>query len=105
LSRFIIEMVASPGRIIEFQRHEIIKELGWSDRFKTVFNHDLIIDRKRYQPIQATIDLLNTKVAEYTNGYLFLLGGPGSGKSTLLTQWSKGLKTRTIRYYAFDFVN
>jgi GTPase SAR1 family protein len=49
--------------------------------------------------------LLNLKLEEHKNGYLFLLGGPGSGKSTLLNQWSKGLKTRIIRYYAFDFVN
>ncbi len=105
ISRFIVEKVASPKRVVEFTRQEIIKELGWSDRFKTIFNHDLIVDRQRYQPIQSTIDLLNSKLVEHTNGYLFLLGGPGSGKSTLLNQWSKGLKTRIIRYYAFDFVN
>jgi len=34
-----------------------------------------------------------------------LQGSPGSGKSTLLNQWSKGLKKRIVRYYAFDFVN
>ncbi|MBZ9628397.1 ATP-binding protein [Psychroflexus sp. CAK1W] len=105
ISRFIVEKVASPERVVEFTRQEIIKELGWSDRFKTIFNHELIVDRQRYQPIQSTIDLLNSKLEEHKNGYLFLLGGPGSGKSTLLNQWSKGLKTRVIRYYAFDFVN
>lgn len=105
ISRFIFEKVASPERVVEFTRQEIIKELGWSDRFKTIFNHELIVDRQRYQPIQSTIDLLNSKLEEHKNGYLFLLGGPGSGKSTLLNQWSKGLKTRIIRYYAFDFVN
>jgi GTPase SAR1 family protein len=105
ISRFIFEKVASPERVVEFNRQEIISELGWSDRFKTIFNHELIVDRQRYQPIQSTIDLLNSKLEEHKNGYLFLLGGPGSGKSTLLNQWSKGLKTRVIRYYAFDFVN
>lgn len=105
VSRFIVEKVASPKRVVKFNHQEIIKELGWSDRFKTIFNHELIVDRQRYQPIQSTIDLLNSKLEEYKNGYLFLLGGPGSGKSTLLNQWSKGLKTRIIRYYAFDFVN
>ncbi|SNR14437.1 NACHT domain-containing protein [Tenacibaculum jejuense] len=105
ISRFIIEKVASPERVVEFTRQEIIKELGWSNRFKTIFNHELIVDRQRYQPIQSTIDLLNSKLQEHKNGYLFLLGGPGSGKSTLLNQWSKGLKTRIVRYYAFDFVN
>lgn len=105
ISRYIVQKVASPKRVVEFTRQEIIKELGWSDRFKTIFNHELIVDRQRYQPIQSTIDLLNSKLEEHKNGYLFLLGGPGSGKSTLLNQWSKGLKTRIIRYYAFDFVN
>lgn len=105
ISRFIIEKVASSERAVQFNRFEIIKELGWIDRFKTSFNHELIVDRQRYQPIQTTIDLLKKKLTEHKSGYLFLQGGPGSGKSTLLNQWSKGLKTRIIRYYAFDFVN
>ncbi|MDO5614945.1 MAG: NACHT domain-containing protein [Cruoricaptor ignavus] len=105
ISRFIIEKIASAERGIQFNRQEIIKELGWGKRFKTFFNHELIVDRQRYQPIQSTIDLLNSKLVEHKGGYLFLLGSPGSGKSTLLNQWSKGLKTRIVRYYAFDFVN
>jgi hypothetical protein len=105
ISRFIIEKVASSERSVQFNRQEIIKELGWTDRFKTVFNHELIVDRQRYQPIQSTIDLLNSKLAEHKCGYLFLQGSPGSGKSTLLNQWSKGLKKRIVKYYAFDFVN
>ena len=40
-----------------------------------------------------------------TGNIIGLLGRNGSGKSTLLNQWSKGLKTRIVRYYAFDFVN
>lgn len=105
ISRFIIEKIADPERSVQFNRQEIIKELGWVERFKTVFNHELIVDRQRYQPIQSTIDLLNSKLEEHKSGYLFLQGSPGSGKSTLLNQWSKGLKTRVVRYYAFDFVN
>ncbi len=105
ISRFIIEKVASSERGVQFNRQDIIRGLGWSDRFKTAFDHELIVDRQRYQPIQSTIDSLNSKLAEHTSGYLFLQGSPGSGKSTLLNQWSKGLKSRVIRYYAFDFVN
>ena len=105
ISRFIIEKVASVDRSIQFSRQDIINGLSWTDRFKTVFNHELIVDRQRYQPIQTTIDQLNAKLLQYNNGYLFLQGGPGSGKSTLLNQWSKGLKARIVRYYAFDFVN
>ena len=105
LSRFIIEKVASPDRIVEFKRDEIIRELGWTGRFKTVFDHELIIDRQSYQPIQTTINLLNNKLVEHNKGYLFLVGGPGTGKSTLLNQWSKEAKKRVVKYYAFDFVN
>ena len=105
LSRFLWENVGSEERNVEFSRGKIIQSIGWSDRFKTVFNHELIVDRQKYQPIQSTIDLLNSKLTEYKSGYLFLQGSPGSGKSTLLNQWSKGLKTRIVRYYAFDFVN
>ena len=82
ISRFIVEQVANPNRVVEFSRQEIIQKLGWTDRFRTSFNHELIVDRQKYQPIQSTIDLLNTKLTEHKNGYLFLVGGPGSGKST-----------------------
>lgn len=105
LSRFLWEQAGGEERNVEFSRGSLIDKIGWRDRFKTVFNHELIVDRQRYQPIQSTIDLLNSKLAEHKSGYLFLKGSPGSGKSTLLNQWSKGLKARIVRYYAFDFVN
>lgn len=105
LSRFLWEQAGGEARNVEFSRESLIDKIGWRDRFKTVFNHQLIVDRQRYQPIQSTIDLLNSKLAEHKGGYLFLKGSPGSGKSTLLNQWSRGLEARIVRYYAFDFVN
>ena len=105
ISRFIMEQVANSERRVEFSRQEIIQKLGWIERFKTNFNHELVIDRRKYQPIQSTINNLNSKLSEFKNGYLFLQGGPGTGKSTLINQWSKQLKQRVVRYYAFDFVN
>ncbi len=105
LSRFIIEKVASPMRLVEFSRLQIIQELGWENRFKTTFNHDIVIDRKKYQPITSSLDLLSSKVNHLESGYIFLSGGPGSGKSTLLNQWSKASTERIIKYYAFDFAN
>ena len=92
-------------RLVEFSRLQIIQELGWEDRFKTTFNHDIVIDRKKYQPITSSLELLDSKVNDLESGYIFLSGGPGSGKSTLLNQWSKGSSTRVIKYYAFDFAN
>lgn len=105
ISRFIVEKVASPERVVEFTRQEIIRALGWADRFKTIFNHELIVDKQRYQPIQSTINSLNSKLSEQEGGYLFLQGGPGSGKSTLLSEWSRNIESRVIKYYAFDFKN
>ena len=65
----------------------------------------MIVDKQRYQPIQSTINSLNSKLSEHEGGYLFLQGGPGSGKSTLLSEWSRNIESRVIKYYAFDFRN
>lgn len=102
---FIMEKIASPKREVQFTSHEIINRLGWQKRVEPTFNHNLIIDRQKYQPIQSTIDSLNSKIDKHNNGYLFLVGGPGTGKSTLLTQWSKSREERIFKYYAFDFTN
>lgn len=104
-SRFILEKVADPNRQVPFTTAQIIKGLGWENRFKTTFNHDLVVDKKKYQPIHSTLNLLSERIEEVSGGYIFLLGGPGTGKSTLLTQWSKNRKDRIIKYYAFDFTN
>lgn len=103
ISRFLFEEVGSNKRNVKFTRVDIINELGWDNRFKTIFPHDLIIDRQTYQPIKETQELINRKLDESENGYLFLIGGPGTGKSSLLTNWSKNRKERIIKYYAFDF--
>ncbi|WP_375562985.1 AAA family ATPase [Bernardetia sp. OM2101] len=105
LSSFLIESVASPDRPVRFTRKQIIENLGWADRFRTTFNHELIIERKKYQPINSTIDSMNSSLSQFESGYLFLVGSPGSGKSTLLNQWSKDLEIPFVKYYAFDFVN
>jgi hypothetical protein len=103
LSRFIIEQVAGKKRSIKFTRLEIINSLGWTDRFKTIFYHDLIIDKETYLPINSTIQLLESNLDEHKSGYLFLVGSPGSGKSSLLSYWFAKRKERIIKYFAFDF--
>lgn len=105
LSRFIFEKAADRKRIVEFSRSQIINELSWSDRFNTVFNHEITHDSPMYQPIIATIDELDNLYKRVTKGYIFLTGGPGSGKSTLLNRWTKSLIENVINYYAFDFLN
>ncbi|MFN4233866.1 MAG: ATP-binding protein [Bacteroidia bacterium] len=105
LSRFLWQEAGGKERNVEFSRTKIIDKIGWRDRFKTFFNHELIVDKQRYQPIQSTIHLLNSKLAEHKSGYLFLYGSPGSGKSSLLSEWSRNLNERIIKYYVFDFKN
>jgi archaellum biogenesis ATPase FlaH len=102
---FLLEKVADPARQVPFTGQEIIKELLWEARFKTTFNHELFVDKNRYQSISSTINDLNDKLSSTPGGYLFLVGGPGTGKSTLLTAWMKGRSERVIKYYAFDFTN
>lgn len=102
---FLLEKVADPARIVPFTKQEIIDGLVWTTKFKTSFNHELSVDINRYQSITSTVDELNEKLAAYSSGYIFLVGGPGSGKSTLLTEWIKGRTERVFKYYAFDFTN
>ncbi|MDU1891566.1 MAG: hypothetical protein E6767_12840 [Dysgonomonas sp.] len=103
LCRFLFEEVGGKERNVKFTRKQIVERMGWRDRFKTIFNHDLIINRETYQPIILTENLLDSKIDEFTGGYIFLEGSPGSGKSSLLTNWSRNRKERIIKYYAFDF--
>lgn len=103
ICRFLFEEVGGKERNVKFSRKQIIERMGWRDRFKTIFNHDLIINRETYQPIIFTENILDSKIDEFTGGYIFLEGSPGSGKSSLLTNWSRKRKDRIIKYYAFDF--
>ncbi|MEN9612036.1 MAG: hypothetical protein RLZZ628_2850 [Bacteroidota bacterium] len=104
-SRFIQGQVGNRSKQIHFTRLEILKALNWENRFQTTFNHDLVVDWNKYQPIQATISALNAKLNTFSSGYLFLVGGPGTGKSTLLTAWAQNLTDFVFKYYAFDFNN
>lgn len=104
-SRFLFETVVDKKKKVKFSSSVLIESLGWAQRFKTRFQHDLIIDRNKYQPIKSSIDELDQKITATRRGYFFLTGGPGTGKSTLLTQWSKTREERVIKYYAFDFKN
>lgn len=105
LSRFIIQEIANTKQTVQFSSVQLINLLSWEERFYTTFQHDLIIDKKKYQPINETIIALNEAVEKKDNGYIFLIGGPGTGKSTLLSQWVKKRNERIVKYFAFDFTN
>lgn len=107
---YLLESVGHPDRPVQLTRSHLISALGWQARFETTFNHELFVDKTKYQPIRGTIAQLEAKLADHSGGYLFLTGTPGAGKSTLLTQWADERRARfpaerIIRYFAFDFTN
>ncbi len=105
ISRFLFEEAGGEKRNVKFTRSELLTILGWEDRFRTIFTHDLIVDKQTYQPIVETQNEINTKLAKFDKGYIYLVGGPGTGKSSLLTNWARQRKERIIKYYAFDFMS
>lgn len=101
LANVLFQIVGADKREIRIDRDELLKRLGWTDRFSPRFTHDFKID-KLYQPISATINDLENALAQHKRGYLALLGTPGSGKSTTLThtlRYRSGY--RVVRYYAY----
>lgn len=105
LNRLIQQLVASPDRIVQMTKDDIIATLKWDRRLKPLYDHNLSVSIYSYEPISDAIEQLNAKLANKTKGYIFLQGTPGSGKSTILTQWVKTIPNRSIRYYAFDFTD
>ena len=104
-SRFLIEEVANKQKNILFPVVQMIEALICMKCISTTFNHELFIDKSKYQPIVDSISTLNEKIDGFKNGFIFLIGGPGSGKSTLLTEWSRSRAERIVKYYSFDFTN
>ncbi|MDP4183778.1 MAG: ATP-binding protein [Bacteroidota bacterium] len=105
ISRFLFEEAGGEKRNVKFTRSELLIALGWEDRFRTIFTHELVVDRQTYQPIIETQNELDIKLKEYEKGYIYLVGGPGTGKSSLLSNWARQRKDRIIKYYAFDFMS
>ncbi len=102
LARLIAKLGGGAKRIIQVNRADLLRELGWASRFEFRFKHEFKVDETLYQPISQTVEELEAAIAKYTSGYLAIIGTPGSGKSTTLTQtlrYRQGL--RIIRYYAY----
>lgn len=101
LTAFLFRTVGADKREVRIERDELLRRLGWAERFAQRFTHDFKIDRL-YQPISATINDLENALNKHKRGYLALLGTPGSGKSTTLThtlRYRSGY--RVVRYYAY----
>ncbi len=101
ISDLLFNTAASPERLIEMTRDELISRLGWRQRYSTWNTHEFPEPKYTYRPIQNTVDNLKSTLDELKGGYIGVFGSPGSGKSTLLTQTLRTLPIRLIRYYAY----
>ena len=96
------EVADKKGRIVLSS-----SEVEWlfNGRVGTTYNHNLSAPVERFELNKKAISLLNSALAGKSGGYILLQGSPGSGKSTVLTQWVESLPNKSVRYYAFDFLN
>ena len=99
--RELFQTVAAPERIIELHREELLRRLGWSNRFEFRSRHHFPIDEVLYQPMESTAEKLTHAIDTLPGGYIAVIGTPGSGKSTLLTKTIKSLAERVVTYYAY----
>ena len=96
------EVADKKGRII-LSSSEI--ERLFNGRVGTTYNHNLSAPVERFALNKKAVGLLNSALVGKSGGYILLQGSPGSGKSTVLTQWVESLPNKSVRYYAFDFLN
>ena len=102
LAAFLFRFVADERRIVELDRTELVRRLGWARRLDLRFRHDFPVDERVYQPISGTVAEIEAALEVFVGGYLALVGTSGSGKSTTLTQMLRYRPGhRVIRYYAF----
>lgn len=95
-------LVINPARKIEYTREDLLRELGWAERYEFRHRHTFPI-REPYEPIEDTVEDLRNAVDRLRGGYISLLGSPGSGKSSLLshTLERESGNVRLIKYYAY----
>lgn len=105
LNRRIQELVARPGTENPITYRELLVGLGWTHRFETIYDHNLVVPEESYIPNSKGLALLDAAIQGKSKGFVFLKGSPGSGKSTLLTQWIRGRENPSVRFYAFDFLH
>lgn len=46
----LLQQVSDPSRPVELLAGPLAQALGWEGRLRTTFNHELVVDRKKYQP-------------------------------------------------------
>src|SRR5574344_543615 len=105
INRLIHEIVGRSDTANPISVRTIISRLGWNNRLKLIYDHNLSVPEDSYVPNAKGLALLDKSIDGKAKGYVFLKGTPGSGKSTLLTQWIRRRENPSVRFYAFDFLN
>ncbi|QPL38383.1 hypothetical protein IT881_09515 [Erythrobacter sp. A30-3] len=101
LARALSALIIDNPEKDRWSRVELLKEVGWPDRFALRFHHQFPIG-SYVQHNEETESDLNTAIWENCSGYLGLIGPPGSGKSTLLQRELQDMpQLRVVRYLAF----
>lgn len=102
LGGYLMGLVAKSSGAVHLTRHDLLRGLGWSNRFELSFKHDFPVDERLYRPVEETVRAISRAITDHDRGYVALVGPPGSGKSTALThtlRYARGI--RLARYYAF----
>lgn len=102
LAQYLMNQVAKGSGALHISRADLLRGLGWTDRFELSFKHDFPVDERLYRPVEETVQAISRALSENDRGYVALIGPPGSGKSTALThtlRYTAGI--RLVRYYAF----
>ncbi len=61
---FLVDTVASPERIVDLTRNQLLSRLGWRHLFELRHPHEFEVDDLRYVPIQTTIELLEDALVQ-----------------------------------------
>jgi hypothetical protein len=101
LAHTYMRLVARADRRIEFDRQQLLDEVGWRFRAEFKHSHEFPDPEIPYRSIAQTVRELNEAIRQHTSGYIAVVGSPGSGKSTLLTRSLRETPFRVIRYYAY----
>ncbi|MFA4824496.1 MAG: ATP-binding protein [Methanoregula sp.] len=98
---FLFLSVADPMMIVELSVGELLRKLGWAERYDLINAQNFRVDDAQYRPIEGLDNNLEFLISKTTKGYIAVIGTPGSGKSTFLTQVLKNREERVIKYYSF----
>lgn len=101
LSNFLFATAAGAERIIELSHEELLRRLGWTQRYEYRSIHEFPAPTFLYRPIQSSVEAVKAALTGLPGGYVGVFGPPGSGKSTLLTRTLRALPIRLVRYYAY----